>query len=512
MGIAKSFLLGLALAATATATSAFAQKSQDTLRLAVNNPFAVLSSFELPIDEASNFSREVYDYLIMYDEYNKKFVPSLAKSWKRIDPQTIEFELRDDIKFHNGDKFEAADVKATADYIIDPKSKVTFPGSFTWIKEIEVLGPNKLRVHAVRPTGMDLMLLAYRISIYNGKLMDKMADKQDYGRLNPVGTGVYKVVSFDINKGILVERNDAYNTLPGKKANVRRVAGIPMPDKQTQAAQMLVGGIEMLRAVPPDTAQALIEQNKDARVTYAPTPNLIYLALDSVANGPNKALKDPRVRQAIFMGIDREAIIKHIVPGGHVAEHVQNLCFQSTLGCSYSVMPPKFDPAGAKKLLAEAGYPNGFEMNYVVFAPYKAIGEAIAGDLLKIGVRVSVQAADIALYRRLQADNKLEAWSSMFPTGNFPDSSNILGALFSPVAMKYFADDTIAEAVAAGQAEFDADKRPAIYKRAYDRNNEMSYNLAISSVPTVYLHSKDVGLKPNLLSVGENYIADYVWN
>ena len=87
MGIAKSFLLGLALAATATATSAFAQKSQDTLRLAVNNPFAVLSSFELPIDEASNFSREVYDYLIMYDEYNKTFAPAASRCARNRPPR-----------------------------------------------------------------------------------------------------------------------------------------------------------------------------------------------------------------------------------------------------------------------------------------------------------------------------------------------------------------------------------------------------------------------------------------
>ena len=205
MGVVKSFVVGLTMAAAAT--PAFAQKSQDTLRLAVNNPFAVLSSYELPIDEASNFSREVYDYLIMYDEYNKKFVPALAKSWKRIDPQTLEFELRDDIKFHNGDKFDASDVKATVDYIIDPKSKITFPGNYTWIKEIEVLGPNKLRVHSVKPTGTDLMLLSYRIAIYNGKLMNAMADKQDYGRVHPVGTGVFKVASIDANKGILVERS-----------------------------------------------------------------------------------------------------------------------------------------------------------------------------------------------------------------------------------------------------------------------------------------------------------------
>jgi hypothetical protein len=78
--------------------------------------------------------------------------------------------------------------------------------------------------------------------------------------------------------------------------------------------------------------------------------------------------------------------------------------------------------------------------------------------------------------------------------------------------MKYFNDDTIAKAMTDGEVEFDAEKRALIYQRAYNRINEMNYHLAISSVPTVYLHSKDVAIKANPLSVGESYIADYVWN
>jgi len=505
----------LVLGATVTfvAVPAFAQKSQDTLRIAINNPFSVLSSYDLPLDEAGIFSHDVYDYLLKYDEHNQKFVPSLAKSWKRIDNQTVEMELRDDIKFHNGDPFEANDVKSTVEYIIDPKSKITYQSRYNWIDRIEVLDKHKLRVHAKKPTATDLMLLAYRIPIYDSKLMDKMTEKQDYGRLNPIGTGIYKVVSMDTNKGILVEVNDAFNTIQGgKKPGVKRVAGIPMPDKQTQTAQIMVGGVDLLRAVPPDTAKALTEQSKDVKATYVAAPNLIYLALDSVGNGPNKALKDQRVRKAIFMGIDRESIIKHIVPGGHVAEHVQNDCFKATVACSYTVFPPKYDPEGAKKLLAEAGYPNGLDVNYVVFAPYKAIGEAIAGDLRRINVRMSIQAVDISLYRRLQGDNKLEAWSSLFPTGSYPDAGNIFSVLFTGPAMEYYNDDVIADAMAKGEAEFDPEKRKQIYQRAFNRINEMNYHLAISSVPTVYVHSKDVKIKTNAFSAGENYIVDYVWN
>ena len=506
-----SFALGAA--ALLAAAPAFAQKSADTLRVAINNPFAVLSPYDLPVDEAGIFSREVYDYLIMYDEHQQKFVPALAKSWTRIDDKTMEMELRDDITFHNGDKLEAGDVKATVDYITDPKSKITYGSRFSYMKQIEILGPHKLRIHGSEPMATDLMIYAYRLQIFNGKLMDKMADKQDYGRLNPIGTGPFKVVHIDTNKGILVEQAGSYKVLPQyKKPSVKRVAGLPMPDKQTQTAQLMVGGVELLRAVSPDTAKALTEQSKDLKVTYVAAPNLIYLALDSVGNGPNKALKDQRVRKAIMMGVDRESIIKHIVPGGHVAEHVQNDCFKATIACSYTVMPPPYDPAGAKKLLAEAGYPNGLDVNYVVFAPYKAIGEAVAGDLLKIGVRMNIQAVDISLYRRLQGDNKLEAWSSMFPTGSYPDSGNVFNVLFTGPAMKYFNDDVIGEALNKGEAEFDAEKRKAIYQKGYNRINEMNYHLSLSSVPNVYVHSKDVQIKTNSLSAGENYIIDYIWN
>jgi ABC-type transport system substrate-binding protein len=119
---------------------------------------------------------------------------------------------------------------------------------------------------------------------------------------------------------------------------------------------------------------------------------------------------------------------------------------------------------------------------------------------------------DISLYRRLQGDNKLEAWSSLFPTGSYPDSGNVFSVLFTGPAMKYFNDDVIADAMAKGEAEFDPEKRTEIYARAYNRINEINYHLPISSVPTVYVHSKDVRIKTNSLSAGENYIIDYVWN
>ena len=99
---------------------ALAQKSKDTLRFAVNNPFAVLSSYHLPTGEAALLYREIYDQLIAFSEYEQKIMPQLAKSWT-VQPGVYEFELKEGITFHNGNKFDADDVVATLKYAADPK-------------------------------------------------------------------------------------------------------------------------------------------------------------------------------------------------------------------------------------------------------------------------------------------------------------------------------------------------------------------------------------------------------
>ena len=353
--------------------------------------------------------------------------------------------------------------------------------------------------------------MSYRFQVFDGKLLGKMQDKADYGRLNPVGTGIYKVNQLDPNKGIIIERYTGYNTSPSaKKASIKYMHGIPLPDRQTQAAQMMVGGIDLLRNVEPELAKALSD-NPNIQITYVPELNLFYFALDSQNLSGNKALSDIRVRRAIHMGINADEIIKHIVPGGHVAEKLYADCFKATIACKYNVKPAAYDPEGAKKLLAEAGYPNGIDLHYVVYAANKSIGEAVAGELYKIGVRVTVQATDITLYRRMLSDGKLQAWSILFPTGLFPDASGIMNVLFTGPAAKYYNDPILDEAIAAGTKEFDPAKRADIYAKAFDRINEQAYHFPLSSIPTVYVHTKEVEIRENPFSDGQTFVSDYHW-
>ncbi len=510
----KSLSILVAGVAALMAGPAAAQKSQDFLRLAINDPVFVLSSYHVPADEASNFSRAVYQPLLAYDEMNKKYVPVLAKSWTRVSPTVIDFELRDDITFHNGNKFDADDVIYTVNYVKDPKVTLTFKSRYTWIEKIEKLGPYKVRITATEPNSVDLGFLAYRFVIWDAESWDKIEDKADYGRLNPVGTGQYKVSLLDKNKGVMVERWDGFkgdkNYYP---APIKKIHGMTMPDPQTRVAQLITGGVEMIRNATPDQAKDL-SANPNLRVTNVPTAAEFYVGFDATGRAGNKATTDVRVRRAMAMAIDRDSIIKYLVPGGPegVAEKLQALCFKDTIGCKFSKNPPEYNQEAAKKLLAESGYPNGFDIEYVVFAPNKPLGEAIAGDLLKIGIRAQISSDAISVYRRKQTDGKLQMWSILFPTGSHPEADNILGVYFDGPAGPYFNDDTIAKWMKEGTSEFDLAKRENIYEKIFNRVNEEVYYLPITSVPTVYVHSKDVRIEPSKLYSGERSVYDYNWN
>jgi peptide/nickel transport system substrate-binding protein len=505
-------LLFVGLATASTVDPAAAQKSQDTIRLGMNVIVSRLSQYHEPIDEASTFYSRVWESVVAYDEYQKKFVPQLAKSWKRLDATTLEFDLRDDVKFHNGNKFDADDVVATLNYLADPKTALRYKNRYDWVKSAEKLGPYKVRVTTTGPNAIDLGLLAYRYNIQDAETMAGLADKEDYGRLTPYGTGAYRVAEIDKNNGIIVDRYDGYvGDKKYARAPVKRVHGVFTTDRQTQIAQLLTGGLDIIKNVIQDQANDL-KTKPGVAITAKPGGAMAYFVLDASGKAGNAALKDPRVREAMFAAINLDAIIKYIVPGGEVAVKMDVPCFESTIGCKYSKKPPAYDPARAKKLLAEAGYPNGFDFVYDVYNPIKDIAVAIAGDLTKVGVRTKVVPDTIQIYRKKQGDHALQGWSLFYPLGSHPDASSSLAIWFSGERAAYFDNDPIVlKAMEAAESELDPEKREDLYQTAFDRITEMHYVLPISSIPSVYAHSKDVAILDDPLSTSEQFIDDFAF-
>jgi len=504
---------GAALAALVAvgigASPALAQKAQDTIRLAINDPFSVLDSYTVGHEESNTFNRTIYQHLIAYDEYKKKWVPILAKSFKRINETTVEFELRNNVKFHNGNPFNADDVKYTVDWATHPDSKVVFKDRYTWIKQVEVLDPYKIRIHSASPFSTDLGALAYRLRIYDKETHEALQEKSDYGRIG-VGTGPYKLVSLDRNKGVVAEKFDGYFGDEGYfRAPVNRVHGLFIPDRQTRVAQLMTGGIDLMRNIGADEAKDLAG-NPALGVTTTASGSLLYITLDALGRSGNKAMMDERVRKAFIMAIDRDLLVKNLVPGGEKAIMPKGICLPSVFGCTPTNEPYKYDPAQAKKLLAEAGYPNGLDLVVSVYDPQKSIAEGIAGELRKVGFRASVESLTLSVYVKKRGDGELTAFVGQYPTGTHPDMVTLWDFFFTG-NRDYWKDDFIAKIAAAGNVEFDDAKRAALYTPALNRVNEKAYIYPMSEMPMLWAHNKDVVVMPDLLADSAPVLGDFMW-
>lgn len=502
-------MLALTAAMALFSAPALAQKDKDTLRVAINDPFSTLDSYHFPQDEVGYFTRSMYGTLIAFDEHNQKFVPMLAKAWRRVNPTTLEFDLRDDVEYHSGNKFTSEDVRYTLEYLGDPKVRIRFKSRYTWVKEVKILGPYKLQIIGKKPQSTDLSAVAYRFRMYDSKVHKSLEDKASYGRVSASSTGPYRMVFLDRKKGMMMERFDKFHGSPYKRSPIKRIHAIWMPDRQTQLAQLFTGGVDSLRNVTADTAKSL-KGRPGIVVTPSESKQIMYLTMDAAGRSANKALTDIRVRQAIVKAINRKELVHTFVAGGEAAELPNSICFRTTTACAPTTEPLAYDPAGAKRLLAEAGYPNGFDLRLDVFAPIKEIAEAVSGHLIKVGIRTKINAMPLSVYVKKRGAGEFTAFVGAYPTSAQPDVDNLLNFFFG-ANRDYYKDPVILEAMRSGATEFDLKRRTAGYVPALDAVNKNSYIFPISELPIVYAHSDKVEIKKNLLSAGERRIGDYFW-
>jgi peptide/nickel transport system substrate-binding protein len=500
-------ILGAALLAFASAP-AWASKADDTLRIAVIDWWSTLDPYQFPLDEAGVFYRGVYETLVRYDERTHKIVPRLAKAWRQVDDKTVEFDLRDDVMFHNGDHFDADDVVETIRFIIDPNTQIRFKDNFTWIDKVEKVDQYKVRITAKEEFATELSGFGYRFYIYDSKVLNKLENKADYGRLGAIATGPYKVVSLDQQKMVLTRFDDYYDKK--NAAPIKNIIVTPIPDRQTQVAQFMTGNIDLIRNPTADLAREL-EKDPNTRVTPMHNGLLMYITLDAAGRSDNKVMTDQRVRKAFMEAIDRPQLAKTVIAGGEIAQMLDGICVPAVVGCVSSTKPPDYNPADAKKLLAEAGYPDGLDLELDVHQPLAEIGEGIAGMLRKVGIRATVRPLPLTLYVRMRGDGKLTAFLGFYPTNAQPDMDNLLDLFFDGNRDYWGADPVIKQAQKAGHVELDSEKRDDIYKIAIDRVNQMNYILPVADLPMVFIHNKDVMVKENPLTPINTQVDDFHW-
>ena len=495
--------LVLALWTLATALDAVAQRSADTVRIAMNFPVKRLSPYYQPDIEAGMFFRLLEEPLVWYDEREGKFIPALAKSWKRVDERTLDFELRDGVKFHNGNVLTADDVVYMMKWRNDPKLRVPGATRFAFFEGIEKIGPLSVRIRTKEPTAIDMITLAYNFYIEDSRIHAKLDDKSEYG-LRPIGTGPIKLEKLDQNIAVTPFNENNHH----QHVRFSRLIGMVIPDAQTQSAHLLASSVD---AVQPQT--------DDEMANYQAQPNLkivskeqfalLWLGLDTRNRSGRPELQDERVRAAMFMAIDRKGIAEHFIPGE--SKIIDALCFDAMSACGYNNRPPAYDPAAAKKLLSEAGYPDGFDLELVTRGLSRQAGIAITGQLRAVGIRASIKHLTWNGYRDYREDGKIQAAAIDSPVGSVPDAFNVMQQQFGTVSKDFAVDDDIQTWMAAAIGTHDIARRKDFYAKIHDRIYEKSYLLPIATWPSTWAVNKDIEIQPPSWNNATVLVRDFAW-
>jgi peptide/nickel transport system substrate-binding protein len=500
----------LAALAAFAASSAQAQKAKDTLRMAATEPSSTVGYYLDPKPDTVFSSEAVYDALVSYDMKAGKVEPLLAKSWRRVDDRTLEFTLRDDVTWHDGAKFGAADVISTLRWLIDPATTVRFKQNWSWIDKVEPADANAVRIVAKAPTPYDLIRFAYVTAIQPAHLMDKF-DGKATPQMAPVGTGPYRVVSR--NPALLtLEKNPNWRGNAAKPGtNIGRITIATIPEHGTRLAQLLAGNLDLIQQVPIAQAKDLA---RDPRFAYSVVQgrSFMYVAYDAKGRSGAKPVQDERVRRALAMAVDRKALIE-LQAGDAPLVSPEAMCWKDQIGCDYTLPLPPYDPDGAKKLLAEAGYPDGFDIEITTFA--SAVGdvaEAVAGQWYKIGVRAKIDRRTVASYRGKQRDGKIQIMVAAWPAGNIPDVSGTVEAFFGEGPADYSGDAELHALAAQSGAEMDPEKRKAIGRKLFDRATEKVYFYPVAPYPSVLVHTREVAVGPAARFTPIGYeVSDIRW-
>jgi peptide/nickel transport system substrate-binding protein len=503
---------GIVLAAS---TPALAQKSKDNLRIPLKFPIDFISySYSGNINETQFSTMAVYDTVVMFDEETKRFVPGLAKSWKQVDPTTIEFELRDDVKWHDGNPLVPEDVVDTLMWFVNPDAKLTNAGNWEWIEKAEKTGPHTVRLKTKRPTPHALARLTAGSDIWPAHVTAKLADRKDFGRA-PVGTGPYRATQVDSNAGIVLMKNSDYKMAgPGKPlGKIGRVHLLPIPDPGTQMAQLLSDGVDAIKEPEVTQVPDLLKDPRftsfvDQRISY------VYMAIDAMGAAGNKALTDVRVRKALFLALDRNDTTK-MSAGDDPIPPVPNMCWKGIQqGCDYTVELPKQDVAQAKKLLAEAGYPNGFEIEISCYTGtrYTRISTVVAEQFRQVGLQPKINCVPAGTYLKLKRENKIQLVLAGFPAGSMADAAGVLNLFADPQRLDFHGDQEIFGWAQEFGAELNTDKRLEIGRKIFNAYTERAYVLPVAPIPTQFVHRKELKISGGTIQTPGVQVGDFSWN
>src|SRR6266446_6256722 len=444
--------------------AAYAQTKEDTLVYALQSDIDTWDPPGSVLREAIILGYHVFDHLAVRDLKTRKVIPNLAISWKAIDDTTWEVKLRQGVKFHDGTPFTSKDVKATFDRVLDPVKKMIARGNHAKIKTVEIVDDYTVRFKTDGPYPLFVERMTAQV-MESEKVIREKGD--EWMQEHPVGTGPYKLVRWNRKQEHLLVRNDDYW---GPKPYYKYVRVRIIPEQATQIAELLSGGVDVIKAVPPDQMD-VINKSGQARTATAQILRTAMLQLDQAGRGGPNPFTDRRVRQAVNLAIDMDAIIKHVLNG--LGDRTATTINPMAFGYDPSLKAYKQDVAAAKKLLAEAGYPNGLEVGFLRTQPTVEPGliqtsDAIVADLVKVGIRTKARmVGEVGPFTNLVRDGKADPmfeWSWGYASV-FDADAILYDVMTCNQPYSYYCNPALDDLIIQGRSTLDQKKRAEIYTR-----------------------------------------------
>jgi len=344
----------------------------------------------------------LHEGLVAYNE-DLELKPRLSTSWE-VSETAWTFKLRQGVKFHDGTPFDAAAVRAHWERLMAPGSAMG--GSWNpYVERVEAIDAATVRFTTKFP---DAFFLS-RLASPDAAIVSPAA-VQKYGKditKNPVGTGPFVFSEWVKDERFVATRNEAYW---GEKALLDKVVVRPIPDTQARVIALESGDVHVARQLNPEHI-AQLEKNPRIGVLVRPTTRSLFMGMHM----PTKPFNDARVRQALNYAVDRDSIVKNIYLGA--AEPLVGPVSPGAAG--YSPMTGfKYDPAKAKQLLAEAGYPSGFTATMIAtkgaYLKDSELQQAVQQYARAVGVTLNIEPVEFAKFitymRAPVATSGLQIW------------------------------------------------------------------------------------------------------
>jgi len=393
-------------------------------------------------------------------------VPWLATSAEPVDALTWELTLREGVSFHNGEPFNAEVAKFNFDRLINRDAPLRTSDLWTSVERVEVIGEYTIHIHTTRPLATFLTQLT---QIYMVPKQYIEANGAAHFASNPVGTGPYTFVRWIRDQEVVMNANADY------WAGAPKIAELvfrPIPEASSRVAELITGGVDIITNLSPEAVPA-VRNSGQAQALTVPSIRNIFIVLNVTGEGP---LNDPRVREALNYAVDKDSIVRNILGGDgtpngcplnfYMFGYVEELC---------AAFP--YDPARARALLAEAGYPNGF--TFTMGSPNgrylndRQVAEAVVGQLAQVGVTADLRVQEWTSYvgQVLERAIPTDAWLIGWGNSQFDADNSIFSLLYGGTieggaprsVFTYMFNAEVDQMLATARATVDQDVRAQLY-------------------------------------------------